>query len=198
MLREGGVAGLPSSLPPSFELRGRASAPGGGASEGGIERNVPSTTTTSSTRPDTPVMLASSSRTQRSWLQACCLSHLRSYASTSSRAPPTAFERLGYDGDELQQTPPLDVKAQKKAWKAQQAAEKEALNQARLQRMADEVERGKRHKVGDWKAHLKEQAREREEQDRSTLARDREDKRRRNVEKFLVSLRVAWARRIVY
>lgn len=110
--------------------------------------------------------------------------------SSASRPPPTAFDPLGFDGDEpapAPQTPPRDVRSEKKAWKAQAAAEKEVLTQARLQRMADEVERGKRHKVGDWEAHLKEQARAREEQARSNLARDREEKRRRNVEKFLVS-----------
>lgn len=136
--------------------------------------------------------LPSPLQTLRAWplpSPAACSPSRRYYASArSSRVPPTAFDPIGFDDDEpsLKPTPPKDVKAEKRAWRAAAAAEKEVLAQARLERLTEEVERGRRRKVGDWEAHEREQARAREEQLKSLAASEREDKRRRTVEKVLV------------
>jgi hypothetical protein len=130
----------------------------------------------------------------------------RTYAS-SSRKAPTAFDTLGFHSDspgepssssstscDPPQTPPEDVRLKKKAWKAQANREKEALQQARLERMQDEVVKGKRRAQGDWQAHLRHEEGERRAAAAAAAASlgsaqvdTKESKRRREMEKFLVS-----------
>lgn len=88
----------------------------------------------------------------------------------------------------------MDVRLKKKAWKAQANREKEALQQARLERMQDEVVKGKRMAQGDWQAHLRRKEGERRAAAAaaatgpgSAQVDPKESKRRREMEKFLVS-----------
>lgn len=130
----------------------------------------------------------------------------RTYAS-SSRKAPTAFDTLGFHSDspgepssssstssDPPQTPPEDVRLKKKAWKAQANREKEALQQVRLDRIQDEVVKGKRRAQGDWQAHLRREDGERRAAAAAAAAGPgsaqvdpKESKRRREMEKFLVS-----------